>query len=339
MRYETRLDVLGFMIANSLSLTSGVTVRQTKDKQSIVLNLSSGAIITVVDIDNNKKFLCSMTSHVSVAVTVDYDDFFKDIQLPAEEPTLLRVLLNRDADAESSFTGYLFKKLSDVAELQTAIESENLCGHHAKYKDFYKEVIVSAFEKYKRTNKVDLSEKDRDTFIKAMDPEIAGIKMFPQQPTTSETGSSSTDVRKSNTSKPLPEELPKFDDEYELQRHKQTERYLPHKPFAPIGDRDLDPFGKYPSLKPFLGGVESSPHSGMIPDKHHPLFHRGSTPDSGRDDHPPGARYDDPLGQGDFDGIGKGLPGGLGSGREGGSGSFGGDNPFGRSSGFGGGFI
>lgn len=143
--------------------------------------------------------------------------------------------------------------------------------------------------------------------------------------------------------KSLPEEIPKFDDEYEIQPKAQPSRSLPEVPS--IGDSDLYPAGqKYPSLRPMIDPFDANPN-GMIPGRGHPLFGQGAGTGIGgfRGDHPPGARYDDPSGI-DLEGgsEGMGLPGGVMRGGPrgapfGGPGASGSGNPFGNS--FGGGFI
>lgn len=338
MTLTTKLEVVDYVAMMMHSIQHPHIVKQVKDNNSIVTTLGDGTIVTTVRIEGDERFLLSITGKVTGSITIKYSSFFGSIRLPVEESTLDRIYDNYEGDPDKTLPGYMFKHLTDVFKLQLAIEGENECAHHSQYKNFYSEIIVPAFLKYQKTNRVELSEEDREKFVKCADPKIGDVRMFPE---LAGEGSvrDTTQIKRSSSSKPLPEELPKFDDEYELQRRKYYERHLPDRPFAPIGDRDLNPFGQYPPLKPYLGGPEASPHSGMIPDKNHPLFQRGSSPNSGRDDHPPGARYDDPLGQGDFDAIGKGLPGGFGFGRETGGSSFGGNNPFGRSSGFGGGFI
>lgn len=138
--------------------------------------------------------------------------------------------------------------------------------------------------------------------------------------------------------KPLPESIPKFDDEYEILG--KTSGQAPRgTTFPSIGDSDLYPGGeKYPSLDP-MGTSSKRPFNGMVPGKNHPLFGQTGGAPTFRGDHPLGSRYDDPMGgASDLDSEGMGLP--RGSYRRDGSNPSPFDSPFSGSGGFGGaGFI
>lgn len=106
--------------------------------------------------------------------------------------------------------------------------------------------------------------------------------------------------------RPRPGDMPDFDDEYEI--FEKSVGYDGNSAFAPIGDRDLNPHGDYPQIRPFIDPLRPQPNDGgMFPSPHHPLF---SGPQSSGLGHipgvPPGARYDDPFaefnqpGQGNF---------------------------------------
>jgi hypothetical protein len=112
-------------------------------------------------------------------------------------------------------------------------------------------------------------------------------------------------------------DLPKFDDELELQKRPAG----PPPPLFPrdrntipsIGSSDLQPTETYPSTRPYLDPLRRDPQSGgdfngMIVDKNHPIFgqNRGQEGETNPPDHPPGARYDDPLLRDEA--IGLGLP-------------------------------
>jgi hypothetical protein len=101
--------------------------------------------------------------------------------------------------------------------------------------------------------------------------------------------------------RPLPEPIPGFDDEYEINRPRQglrDDRFLPG-----IGHDDLHPpgLGPYDPLRPHLGGgnlPRPGGMGGMHPSFDDPLF-GGQGGVGGYDPRaPPGARYD-PFGPGD----------------------------------------
>lgn len=306
--------------------------RITTDVNSVVFTFDDSRVISVVQLDDyGHEFLCCITLDGKTSVAnFKYDKYFASIQLPAEESTLKRLYDNFTGDFSKTFYGLLFREWTNLTELHQYAGSEKEQSDE-KWKEFYTRILLPAFMKFENTNKIDLSEADTQRLIQTADIKIGGHEMFPQK-SHSATSSSTK----------LPEELPKFDDEYELQRRKDHEDIIQRSsssPYAPIGDRDLHPFGQYPPMRPHLGPDAGSP-SGMIPDRNHPLFRQGpgAASSGSRGDHPPGSRYDDPLGRDDFDAVGKGLPGGMGLGGSEGAGPFGGSNPFGRSGGFGGGF-
>ncbi|KAF2744228.1 hypothetical protein M011DRAFT_408841 [Sporormia fimetaria CBS 119925] len=136
--------------------------------------------------------------------------------------------------------------------------------------------------------------------------------------------------------RPLPEPIPGFDDEYEIQHPPRRDLRDPRYPVG-IGQNDLYPPGLGPNdpLRPHLGGGLPRPGGmggGMHPTFDDPLFQGGGQGGGGYDPMaPPGARYD-PVGPGDPLRDNRGGPRfpGRGGGR-GGFGGFGGPggNPFG----------
>ncbi|CCH47057.1 Translation initiation factor IF-2 [Wickerhamomyces ciferrii] len=308
-------------------------------------------VVSVMDIDED---------NVS-SIVINYSKFFSTLKLPASEETVARFYSNYQGNPQDTLWGYMFQRLTDVSNVQIDVDNALAQNDNGKWKEFYGKIIIPAFYRFRDSNEVHLTQAEKDEFIKNAAFKVGNREIFPEaareanqaassssasqlqeRPSTASSTAEATeqDVRpqkvSTNKSSNLPEELPKFDDEYEL-KSRLEERLPPRSPFAPIGDRDLHPFGQYPPLKPHLGGPEA-PFSGMIPDANHPLFRgppgSGSAPNRG--DHPQGSRYDDPFGRDDFDMVGQGLPGGRGLG---GRSTFGGNNPFGRSDGFGGGFI
>ncbi|KAG9202963.1 hypothetical protein G6514_003744 [Epicoccum nigrum] len=135
--------------------------------------------------------------------------------------------------------------------------------------------------------------------------------------------------------RPLPEPMPGFEDEYEVNRPPRGGLRDDRYPVG-IGHDDLYPQGLGPNdpLRPHLGGGLPRPGGGfgggMHPTFDDPLF-RGQGDQGGYDlSAPPGARYD-PIGPG---GAPRDSRGGVGPRFPGGGGGFGGPpNPFG---GFGG---
>lgn len=139
--------------------------------------------------------------------------------------------------------------------------------------------------------------------------------------------------------RPLPEPIPGFEDEYEINNRPRGN--LRDDRFPPgIGHDDLYPPGLHPHdpLRPYLGGGPQRPGGmggGMHPTFDDPLF-RGQGGQGGYDPTaPPGARYD-PVGPGEAPRDNRGVPRFPGGGGFGGFGGPGGapPNPFG---GFGGG--
>lgn len=352
MTFTTKLEVLSHATCLTIMDANQTIHTQLKDKNSIVsisIEPKRGIpnVFTVVKLDeNDENFLFTSTiGNMTFSAIIKYDHFFASIQLPVQESTLERfVAENYSADRKGSLLNHLLKSFGDAGKVYETI-SKGAIGENAEWTDFYTSILIPAFQKFKKSEKVELSEQDTKTFIDIAKPTIGGRPMFSERTDPQTTGSSSSSMKSS--SKPLPEELPKFDDEYELQHRKIHEDFIQRpsssSPYAPIGDRDLHPFGQYPPMRPSLGPEAGSQSGGMIPDRNHPLFRQpsgGRGGPEGRGDHPPGSRYDDPLGRDDFDAVGKGLPGGMGLGRNSGAGPFGGSGtPFGRSSGFGGGFI
>ena len=140
-----------------------------------------------------------------------------------------------------------------------------------------------------------------------------------------------------NPNRPLPEPIPGFEDEYEINAPPyglRDDRFP-----AGIGHNDLYPpdLGPHDPLRPHLGGGIPRPGGfggGMHPTFDDPLF-AGQGQGGGNDPmNPPGARYD-PVGPSDLRrdnrGGGQRFPGGGGGGL-GGLGGLGGrpPNPFGR---------
>ncbi|ODQ77707.1 hypothetical protein BABINDRAFT_10034 [Babjeviella inositovora NRRL Y-12698] len=147
-------------------------------------------------------------------------------------------------------------------------------------------------------------------------------------------------------------DLPKFEDEFKLQRPQNGQAPGAQPNYPTIGERDRLPVGAYPEMKPYLDPLAGSSDGGMIPTPNHPIFNQPhGSPGPGR---VPGARFDDPtLPHGmDMEMIGSGLPGNVGGNMRpgnaygpgyGGRPGFSNDGPpgFGRGSGgngFGGGF-
>lgn len=118
-----------------------------------------------------------------------------------------------------------------------------------------------------------------------------------------------------------PDDMPDFDDEYDLRKSHGGGQGSPI--LAPIGDRDLGPTGANPQMRPFIDPLASGPDGGgMFPSPQHPLF-RGKR--QGDDDLPPGvppgARFDDPFGGAGFKPPG-GFPNGPGGSSNGPGGFF-----------------
>lgn len=149
-----------------------------------------------------------------------------------------------------------------------------------------------------------------------------GLCISPLQPRArnSLAGLQSSNFTHSDCSDPLraseqrksdrPDDMPDFDDEYDLKRNRHTSGF-PH--LAPIGDRDLAPTGAYPQMRPFIDPLASGPDGGgMYPSPLHPLFTgRRQGDDILPPGVPPGARYDDPFGGAGFKPPG-GFPNGPG---------------------------
>jgi len=339
MVIDSKLEVIAHMSTFFYRKVGLKVSKQVNDKNSNVSTLSDGTIVSVVKLDDqDKEFLCSVLEkgEKSLAAYVSYDRFFKNVKLPIEETQLDHLYDGiNEGDEENTYLGYLFKKFSNSREIEEIIKSKESNIDHDKWEEFYSKVLIPSFLKYQKTNKIDLTKDDTKNFIKESNPKIGDHPIFPEVPSNLDDGSTS--------SSRLPEEVPKFDDEYQMQNPPSQTMGPSSSGLAPIGDRDLHPFGKYPPMRPDIG-PDSTPHSGMIPDKNHPLFQNpgGFGGFGSRGDHPPGSRYDDPMGGDDFDAVGRGLPGGMGLGRGGrrgdSGGPFGGNgsNPFG---GFSGGFI
>lgn len=146
--------------------------------------------------------------------------------------------------------------------------------------------------------------------------------------------------------RPRPNDMPKFDDEYEV--HGGKSQGLLTTTSVPIGDRDINPPGlpRDPLMKPYIDPLAVNPDGGMYPGGDHPIFGRNQR-NTSRLGVPPGARFDDPYGEDNLDDMGSGLPGnlrqndhphdlggfgGVGGRKSGGPGGFGGG--FGSSFGF-----
>lgn len=138
--------------------------------------------------------------------------------------------------------------------------------------------------------------------------------------------------------RPLPEPMPGFEDEYEVNRPARGGLRDDRYPVG-IGHDDLYPQGMGPNdpLRPHLGGGLPRPGGGfgggMHPTFDDPMFGGGGGAGGYDPMAPPGARYD-PIGPGGAprDGRGGGrFPGGGGQGGFGGQGGMGGrpPNPFG----------
>ena len=135
--------------------------------------------------------------------------------------------------------------------------------------------------------------------------------------------------------RPLPEPIPGFEDEYEVNRPPGRSGLRGDRPYVPIGQNDLYPPGLGPNdpLRPHLGGGLGGglrmPGGGMAGGMHptfdDPMFGGGGGGQGGYNPMaPPGARYDpvgpgDPLrdnrggrGGGGFPGGGGGFGGGFG---------------------------
>ncbi|KAF1814224.1 hypothetical protein P152DRAFT_392602 [Eremomyces bilateralis CBS 781.70] len=96
---------------------------------------------------------------------------------------------------------------------------------------------------------------------------------------------------------PLPEPIPGFEDEHEINRPPRFGPANPMGPFGGLGERDLHPpgLGPHDPLRPYLGGPAGG---GMHPTFDDPLF-RGQGDRQGYDPQvPPGSRYD-PVGPGE----------------------------------------
>jgi hypothetical protein len=118
--------------------------------------------------------------------------------------------------------------------------------------------------------------------------------------------------------RPLPEPIPGFEDEYEINRPARGLQPPGRSPFG-YGEQDLYPpgLGPHDPLRPsFGGGGLPRPGGGMHPTFDDPLFGGGGGVGGYDPRAPPGARYD-PLGPGDGPrdrNMGPRFPGGRGGG-------------------------
>ncbi|KAH3687829.1 hypothetical protein WICPIJ_001204 [Wickerhamomyces pijperi] len=282
-------------------------------------NVKHTVTVTIADMED-KNFLVGIINEPGSLIsstTVRYSDYFKDIKLPITTDHLDEYITSNNNKNFATF----YQLLSLEKSPNKAQEEPN-----SQTNKLYEEAIFPSVKSKGYVSEISKPQKEIINTWFGYTPTLGLDKPLA-------------------TTKPLPEPINKFDDEYEATISSQPQQRIDPLRIPSIGDSDRDPLGgRTPEMKPYLDPSFQTP-SGMIPDKNHPIFQNphsgfpGSGVRGGLNMGPPGSRYDDPFGNDVNDeSVGMGLP--MGSLR----GDFNGRGPSGRSQrgsgGFpGGGFI
>ncbi|KAF2203194.1 hypothetical protein GQ43DRAFT_470205 [Delitschia confertaspora ATCC 74209] len=289
--------------------------------------------------------------------TVNFDITVKDFISESLVPATLPGADARSQDAVKTLKDIFISptRLNDLAKLlETSIIQKLAPGIHKE--DYQEEKEPTTTTSTDNSDNTRHPPPNRDEFPDAARyppsrPELPQTEPEPARPYPFDDPL----ARRPSNSRPLPEPIPGFEDEYEINRPaRRSDPIHPSGNTPNIGHNDLYPqgLGPHDPFRPHLGGGLGGPPGGFNPYGQgggmHPTFDDpmfgGQAQDYGEYNPmaPPGSRYD-PVGPGD--GVprdparGSGYPGGRGyggpnSGGLGGLGGGGPPNPFG---GFGGG--
>jgi hypothetical protein len=287
-----------------------------------------------------------------MSLTVDYKQYFSKLEVPITEEQVDSMYDSPDLEWGDTLPGkilYLWGNWDTFEKkLNQEYDEEDLDPDSPMGVYYYSIKPQLLRRQYLGATSMELPQNFHEKLLNLMKAKMANVNISPEdwnQNIGEDRARAKApelaieiprEAAKQKETKPLPEELPKFDDEYELLGNKPSN--VPFGSMVPsIGDSDLYPMGqKYPSLRPSLDPFSGSSGNGMIPGKDHPLFGQQGPQGPQRGDHPPGARYDDPMSGSDLGSEGLGLPGGSLNGAPFSGSPFGppGGSPFGGSSGF-----
>ncbi|KAH3666563.1 hypothetical protein WICMUC_005632 [Wickerhamomyces mucosus] len=366
---NSRIHILG-AVSTAIHLAFGISILNTKSDQfSFITELQSPSgnpfYVTVVNLNDDKFILTSGINHdyAGDSVVIEYSQQFTGLRLPSDRENLIHFL----SKYQNELVGYLFQKfgLKDLVDVKSSEEFNEEFDLAMKNTESIIDALLqrvifpnlqrTGVKSYKNSpiyaqiqrnlSSIPKKEKtDQASILKLSEPSIDSRSNIDRSSKPETRGTYSLNIERSTatttSSKPLPESVPQFDDEYEVGPSPAAAK---PRPLPSIGESDLDPLGKkYPEMKPYLDPILGKQHNGMILDKNHPLFSQGPDGPSGLKDHPRGSRYDSPFGEEiNDDSIGMGLPGGSVKRGTGGRDPFGGQfggNPFDRQGPGGGGF-